>query len=249
MPTRTRPLLDETRNNKYDAEKEWTWGGGDEKDPRHFRRTYTLRRYQQNGFAVFGLVAAELDVVKKLEPLIMEFGEEFFDLLGSSVFNTMQTRRREALAAKERGKWGVDVGRDMVTEASLSEPSRHLSRKVDAARVKVIALIAQFTELVQPRLKAELGCDEIQGSIFAILRSIWARAQLLHCDLEYNENTTPTFVKYDLSQILGLVSFFDDTCPDGSSSPLGFTATMVVFSMANPHPAQSAGLLQCFAQW
>jgi hypothetical protein len=63
---------------------------------------------------------------------------------------------------------------------------------VNAPRVKVIALIARLTELLQQRLEAEIGCGKIQGSIFAILRSIVARAQLLHCDMEYNENTPIT---------------------------------------------------------
>ena len=199
------PLRDDVHRNLHDPELltlEWATH-----DSVYCKRTYTLGKMENYGFAVLGLADDEVVEAAAISQLIVKHGDAFFNNCGGrKIFNTMPPWRSQVVMGRPKrvGNYSVDEGRHMVGQLSLSEPG-HLPPELDAARIELNTHMDRLSELLRARLKAALGCGEIAGSIFSILRSIFARAQKLHCDLAYNGQ------KYKPSQLLGLIAFYDET--------------------------------------
>ena len=206
MPTTwSAPLRDDERRNLYDPELmlEWaTYGSA------YCKQTFTVAKLDLYGFAVFGLAPDEVVEASAISDLLVKHGDDLFEQSGGrKIFNTMPPWRMQDVMGKQLGEdddYSVDDGRHMVGQLSLSVTGQ-LTAELEAARIDINTHIARLSELLRARLSASLGCGAIGGSIFSILRSIYARAQKLHCDLAYNGK------KYKASQLLGLMAFCEKT--------------------------------------
>ena len=176
-------------------------------DSAYCKQTFTLAKMDHHGFAVFALSPAEVVQASAICELLVKHGDDLFQQCGGrKIFNTMPPWRLQDVMSKQLGEddYSVDEGRHMVGQLSLSATGQ-LAPELDAARSDINTRIARLSELLRARLTASLACGAIGGSIFSILRSIYARAQKLHCDLAYNGK------KYKASQLLGLLAFYDET--------------------------------------
>ena len=180
------PLRDDEHENLYDPELVLEWAMY---DSAYCKRTFTLNKMQHFGFAVIRLAGDEVVEAEAISHLVVKHGDAFFNNCGGrKIFNTMPPWRSKEVMnrSKRKGNYRIDEGRHMVGQLSLSKPV-HLPPELEVARIELNTRIARLSELLRARLKADLGCGEIDGSIFSILRSIFARAQKLHCDLAYND--------------------------------------------------------------
>jgi len=189
--------------NLCDPERSMPWSS---KNSSELHRSYGLnaKGFKKFGFGLTRLPANIIALAKKIRTILDEIGPGIFTL-GGFIFNTMESDKIaevKAEQAKQGGNLRVDEGRSMVTDKDLKRKSR--SVEVEEARVELNKMMKELAPLLMSLLKDKLLCDQIIGYLFSALCSEpGTRAQLVHCDLPYNQ---PKNKKYKDEQLLVLFS-------------------------------------------